>query len=180
MRPVPLTVAMAVVLLSVFAMLPTPAAAAALPTVYQLNDQGQMIKLDGEELVGQGVLGTQELPLPAPDSHNLAPYGPASQDSSAATLDAGYVSGSLYPSSYGCGVAFKAQASGWGSGSGTIEVTLYQNGNRIWNDSRDFSGSDGSYPLTDLSCGQGSFELYTNVVHTNGADTDATTRVIAC
>lgn len=176
MRLVPLT-AVLTVLLIFLAMLPTPAGAVTLPRVHQLNDQHQMIKLNGEELVRQGVLGTQELPLQTPGSDLVSMHAGISQRSTTAV---GYVSGSLYPSAYGCGVAFKAQASGWGSGGGTIEVTLYQNGALIWNDSRSFSGSYGSYPLTDLTCGQGSFELYTNVVHTNGADTDATSRVIVC
>lgn len=169
-----MTLVLAVLLLCVSAVLPVSASAGEVPTVRQLNDEGQMVELDTEDLVDRGILATPARPLSEGSvAAQVAPEAPAERQ-------AGYVSGSLYPSALGCGVALKGQASGWGSGSGTIEVTLYYNGVLQFNDSRDFSGSYGSFPLTDITCGPGSFELFTNVVHTNGADTHVTSIVVAC
>jgi hypothetical protein len=93
----------------------------------------------------------------------------------------GYVSGSLYHSQHGCGPAFKADASAWGSGSGSIHVALYRDGVLVWADHRNFSGSYGSYPLTHLThCGPGVYRLAAWVHHTNGYNWHEMYRTIVC
>lgn len=157
-----------------------PGAAASADTqvveVRQEDSSGSMEKLSVSGLVAEGRLQlSAQADIEAGHSRHLLEA--TSQDLSIAS---GYVSGSLYPSKHGCGIAFNAQATGWGSGSGSIYVALYQDGALLWSDSRNFVGSHGSYPLTDITCGPGQYRLASWVHHTNGYGWHETHRAIAC